>query len=123
MADQNSIKLFIAEDHPILREAFRIFFDEQTGVEVVGQAADTEQALSLSGKLQPDVILIGYNLRPANILAFIRSLYQQNPDSRIVVLSSNVDGIPAEKYLEAGASQAVVKGVFASDLLAIIQQV
>jgi hypothetical protein len=36
-----------------------IFFNEQTGIEVVGQAADTEQALSLLGTLQPDVILIG----------------------------------------------------------------
>jgi DNA-binding NarL/FixJ family response regulator len=122
MTDNGRIKLLIAEDHPLLSEAFNIFFREQLNIEVVGKTANTEETLRLCKQVQPDVILVSSKLRPANILNFIHTLCQQNPSVRIVVLSSNIDGISAEKYLEAGASQAVVQGVFASDLLAIVQQ-
>jgi DNA-binding NarL/FixJ family response regulator len=122
MADNNRIHLLIAEDHPVLRNAFYIYFTEQLNVEVVAQAADTEQALSLSEQLQPDVILVSSTLRPMNILRFIGRLCEQNPHTRIVVLASDIDHAEEEKYLEAGASQAVVKGIFASDLLQIVHQ-
>ena len=122
MADNNRIHLLIAEDHPVLREAFNVYFSEQKNVEVVGQAADTGQALSLSQQLQPDVILVSSTLRPMSILHFIGRLCDQNPDMRIVVLASEIDNTGKEKYLKAGASQAVVKGIFATDLLDIVHQ-
>jgi DNA-binding NarL/FixJ family response regulator len=122
MADNNHIRLLIAEDHPILRNAFTVYFTEQPNVEVVGQAADTEQALSLSEQLQPDVILVSSTLHPMNMLRFIGRLCEQNPNTRVVVLSSDIDRAEEKKYLEAGASQAVVKGILATDLLGVIHK-
>lgn len=123
MADEYRIRLLIAEDHPTLRHAFGIFFSAQNNVEVVGQAADTRQALPLVEQLHPDVILIGTTFRPVNVLLFIGRLCDESPDTKIVVLSSYFDPITSENFLEAGASKTIVKGVFASELLTIIQEV
>jgi two-component system, NarL family, response regulator len=122
MTDNNRIHLLIAEDHPVLLQAFTVYFSVQKNVEVVGQAADTRQALSLSDQLQPEVILVSSTLRPMNILKFIGRLCEQNPDTRIVVLSSDIDHLDKQKYLEAGASQAVIKGILATDLLGVIHK-
>ena len=123
MAVLNSLRLLIAEQNSTLRDAFTIFFDGQDDIEVVGNAADTQQALSLIEALQPDIILIDSGLSPTNTPVFIGRLCDANPDTRIVVFASTFDETPAEKYLEAGAATTVVEGIFASDLLRTIQQV
>ena len=123
MAALNPMRLLIAEDHSTLRDAFNIFFGGQDDIEVVGQAADTRQALSLTEALQPDVILIDSKLSPTNAPVFIGRLCDASPDTRIVVFASTYDETPAEKYLEAGAATTVAEGIFASDLLTVIQQV
>jgi DNA-binding NarL/FixJ family response regulator len=122
MLGENSLRLVIAEDHRNLRTALNIFFSVQPDIEVIGEAANTEQALPLCQQLQPDVILVNSELRPMDILEFISQLCAESPHARIIVLSSVLNPIPFAEYLEAGADDAVDEGIGSSKLLAIIQQ-
>jgi DNA-binding NarL/FixJ family response regulator len=123
MAVETPLRLLIAEAHETLRTALNIFFSERDVVEVVGQASNTEQALSLCEALQPDVLLINSEMNAIPILLMIGRLCKASPDTRIVVLTSNLNDIPFEKFLAAGASTVVEEGIFASNLFAVIQQV
>ena len=63
------------------------------------------------------------NLSPTNILDLIGKLREENPEPRIVVLTSNFNQTHFENFMEVGATTVVEEGVFASNLFALIQQV
>jgi DNA-binding NarL/FixJ family response regulator len=123
MAAENPLRLLIAENHATLRAALGIFFSQRERVEVVGQAADSDETLQLYKQTQPDVLLIDTNIRPAHVLELIGRLCNESPATRIVVLTSSLNEIPLEKLKEAGASTVIEEGIFATNLLEIIQQV
>ena len=123
MVAETPLRLLIAEDHATLRAALGIFFSERDSIKVVGQATNSEETLYLYEQTQPDVVLIGTNIRPANILDLIGKLHGESPDTRIVVLTSNFNETPYEKFIDMGASTVIEEGIFATNLFAIIQQV
>ena len=123
MAAETPLRLLIAEDHATLRDALGIFFSERDAIQVVGQAANSEETLYLYEQTRPDIVLLGTNLRPGNILDLINQLCEESPDTRIVVLTSNLNEIPYEKFIDMGATTVIEEGIFASNLFTIIQEV
>jgi DNA-binding NarL/FixJ family response regulator len=123
MADGNLLRLVISQENPILRHALEIYFNGQSDIEVVGQAAQSDEALALCEQHHPDVILVDAKLRPMNIMRFIGRVCDDNPDTQIVVFSSNLDETAPSVYQKAGAAATVIEGIFASDLLNVIQKV
>ena len=124
MSKSKLIRLLIADSDQTLRDALVIFFNLEDDIEVVGQAADNAKARLLGQQLQPDVILVSSEPHQAALILFIRALCQELPNTRIVVLSSQLDGTAKEEeILQAGASKYVEKGIYASDLTRAIREV
>ncbi len=122
-AEDNSLRLLIAEGHGTLREALNLYFSEQTAIEVVGLAGNSEQTLSMSQQLQPDVTLVNSHLRHMDIVPFVNRLSAISPDTRIVIFALDIGEMPSGQFLETGISVTVAEGIFATDLLDIILQV
>ncbi len=123
MSFSNHIRLLIAEGDITLLEALAIFFDLQDDIEVVGQSDDPAQTHALCQQLKPDVVLMDPELQQMNEILFIRTLCQENPDTKIVVLAAPFDGVTSAQVLQAGAAKYLAKGIFATELVETIRDV
>ncbi|MGI5287389.1 response regulator [Nonomuraea polychroma] len=100
-----TVRLLIADDHPIVRDGLRAALGSRPGLEIVGEAADGEQAVRLSAELRPDVVLMDLRMPGMDGVAAIRRLHGTGP--RVLVLTTfDTDVLPA---LEAGASGYLLK--------------
>jgi DNA-binding NarL/FixJ family response regulator len=121
MSNPNRLRLLIAENVTILRDSFALYFSLQDNLEVVGQAADPDQARTLCQQLKPDVILVDFEPNLTDLPAFIRALHQENPATKIVVLANSLDGIEP-KVLEAGATKYATRSLVASEVTEVLWQ-
>jgi NarL family two-component system response regulator LiaR len=123
MSSNKNIRLLIAAHDERLREALVVFFGLQDEIEVIGQAANLEDARSVFRQQSPDVLLLDMDVDGHDPAAIIRALHQADGSTKIIALSSASDDLTIEEMLEAGAARYVEKGVLASEILAIIRQI
>lgn len=107
MAD--SIRVLIVDDHSVVREGLRAFLELQAGLDVVGEAADGEEAIEAGARLRPDVILMDLVMPQLGGVAAMRRLREQVPGARIIVLTSFLDDDKLLPALRAGAAGYLLK--------------
>ena len=110
------IRLLIVDDHPVVRDGLRGMFSGDAEFDVVGEAADGAEAVTLASQLLPDVILMDLRMPGVNGAAAIRELAERRIPSRILVLTtydSDSDVVPA---IEAGATGYLLKDSPREDL-------
>ncbi|MFC5830210.1 response regulator [Nonomuraea insulae] len=99
------LRLLIADDHPIVRDGLRAALGSESDMEIVGEAADGEEAIRLAAELAPDIILMDLRMPSLDGVSAIRRLRGTGP--RVLVLTTfDTDVLPA---LEAGASGYLLK--------------
>ncbi|SFQ67416.1 DNA-binding response regulator, NarL/FixJ family, contains REC and HTH domains [Amycolatopsis arida] len=104
-----TIRLIVADDHPIVRDGLRGVFTGERGFEVVGEAADGAEAVALTQRLRPDVVLIDLRMPGTDGLTAIRALAERGNPARVLVLTTydtDSDVLPA---IEAGATGYLLK--------------
>jgi DNA-binding NarL/FixJ family response regulator len=105
----NPIRLLIVDDHPVVRDGLRGMFAGADEFEVVGEAADGEEALALVKSMQPEVILMDLRMPVMDGVSAIRRLSETGIQTRVIVLTtydSDRDVVPA---IEAGATGYLLK--------------
>ena len=107
MADP--IRVLIVDDHSVVREGLRAFLELQAGLEVVGEAADGEEAIEAGARLRPDVILMDLVMPQLGGVAAMRRLREQVPGARIIVLTSFLDDDKLLPALRSGAAGYLLK--------------
>jgi len=118
------IRIVIAEDHTIIREAISNFLDEQRDIEVVGQAKDGEGAMELAAKLQPDVIIMDISMPPMlSGLEATRWICATWPGVKVIALSMHSHKQYVDEMLKAGASGYLVKDADFNELLSAVHAV
>lgn len=115
------IRLLIVDDHEIVREGLETLLAEETGVSVVGQAANGAEALALAAELQPDVILMDLVMPEMDGIEATRRIRGAGLASQILVLTSFADDQKVREAIEAGAIGYLLKDVLKADLLRAIQ--
>jgi RNA polymerase sigma factor (sigma-70 family) len=104
------IRVLVVDDHAFVREGLRAFLDLQDGIEVVGEAADGEEAIAAADRLRPDVVLLDL-VMPGRLdgVAAIRVLRERLPAARAIVLTSFLDEDKLLPALRAGAAGYLLK--------------
>ena len=118
-----SIRVFIVDDHALVRTGMRMILSAQADIEVVGDAESGEAALPLIRKLTPDVVLCDLHLPGVSGLEVTERIVKGAYGTRVIVVSVLEDGPLPKRLLEAGASGYVGKGGDASELLRAVRDV
>ena len=117
------ITVLLAEDHMVVREGFRKMLELEKEFEVVGEAADGRQAVTLAQKLLPAVILMDIAMPLLNGLEAARQIIKATPDIKIVMLSAHSDDAYVQSATEAGAVGFLLKQTSSQDVCRAILEV
>ncbi|GAB1407368.1 response regulator [Thermomonas brevis] len=118
-----SIKVFIVDDHALVRTGFKLILGKEVDIEVVGEAESAEQALPQIRQLKPDVVLCDLHLPGLSGLEVTERVVRGGYGSRVIVVSVLEDGPMPKRLLEAGASGYVGKACDAAELLCAVRDV
>lgn len=108
-ASARSIRVFLVDDHPLVRHALRDAFRHEHGMEVCGEADDRDAALKGIADAKPDLAIVDLRLRTSDGLDLIRDLRNRHPKVLSLVLSMQDESITAERAVRAGARGYVSK--------------
>ena len=103
------IRVLIVDDHAVVREGLRAFLELQDGIEIAGEAADGDEAIEVAAALRPDVILMDLVMPRLDGVTAMRSLREQLPQARVIVLTSFLDDDKLMPALRAGAAGYLLK--------------
>jgi two-component system, NarL family, response regulator DegU len=103
-----TIRLLLADDHRMLREGLRRSMTDE-GFDVVGEAADGEQAVKLCAETQPDVVLMDVTMPDVDGVQATARIRSANPETRVVMLTMHADEGVIASAIRAGASGYLVK--------------
>jgi len=119
-ADQ-PLRLVIADDQASVREGLVLLLGGLPGIEVVGAAADGEQALDLVAEHKPDAILLDLHMPVLDGIGATRRLVAEHPGVAIVVLTTYVDDTSVLEALRAGARSYLTKDADRTDIARALQ--
>jgi DNA-binding NarL/FixJ family response regulator len=118
-----AIRVFIVDDHALVRTGMRMILSAQTDIEVIGDVETGEAALPLIRRLRPDVVLCDLHLPGLSGLEVTERVAHAPGGPRVIIVSVLEDGPMPRRLLEAGASGYVGKGGDAQELLTAIREV
>jgi NarL family two-component system response regulator LiaR len=119
----STVRLLIADDHAIVREGLRTLIANEPGMELVGEAADGVEAVALARALHPDVVLMDLKMPRKNGLEAITEIKRENPEIRILVLTSFAEEDQVFPAIRAGALGYLLKDTSPQQLLQAIYDV
>jgi DNA-binding NarL/FixJ family response regulator len=117
------IRILVVDDHRVVREGLRSFLDVQDDLEVVGEAADGDEAVARAEELRPDVILLDLRMPGADGVAALRGLAERGNRARVLVITSFTEPSAVLPAVRSGAAGYVYKDVDPPALAAAIRSV
>jgi len=117
------ITVLLAEDHQIVREGFRLLLNHEKDIEVVGEAETGRQAVQLTRKLRPAVVVMDIAMPLLNGLEATRQIRKDFPDTRVLILSAHSDDAYVEQAIELGAAGFLLKQTSSYALATAIREV
>ncbi len=117
------IRVFLLDDHALVRTGFRLILSRETDIDVVGEAASGEDALPMIRKLKPDVVLCDLHLPGLSGLEVTDRIVRGADPTRVIVVSVQEDGPLPKRLLDAGASGYLGKACPAEELLRAVREV
>jgi DNA-binding NarL/FixJ family response regulator len=117
------IRVLLADDQRVVRDGLAMLLDLLPGVEVVGAAADGEQAVAMALRLRPDVVLMDLKMPRCDGIEATRRLRERVPGLHIVALTTYVDDRSVLDALRAGARGYLTKNAGAADVERALRQV
>jgi DNA-binding NarL/FixJ family response regulator len=117
------ITVLLAEDHQIVREGFRSLLEHERDIEVVGEAETGREAVQLTRKLRPAVVVMDIAMPRLNGLEATRQIRKDFPDTKVVILSAHSDDAYVEQVTRLGAAGFLLKQTSSHDLAMAIREV
>jgi DNA-binding NarL/FixJ family response regulator len=117
------IKIYLVDDHPLVREWLTNLIHQQPDLAVCGEAEDAPHALQHITALKPDVAIVDLSLKQGSGIELIKNLKAMQPGTAIIVLSMHDERLYAERALRAGARGYIMKRETAKKVITAIRQV
>jgi DNA-binding NarL/FixJ family response regulator len=115
--------IFIVEDHPRMRETYRLFFKATSELEICGMVATAAEALMEIPLKDPDLVIVDISLPDTDGIELTRQLRQRHPSLPILIVSGHEASAFADAAAEAGANGFVNKQHTYSTLIPTIRQI
>jgi DNA-binding NarL/FixJ family response regulator len=119
----NTINVLLAEDHMIVREGLRALLDSEKDIEVVGEAENGHQAVEMTRRLSPAVVVMDIAMPLLNGLEATRQILRIAPTVKVLILSAHSDDAYVEHVMELGAAGYLIKQTAAEVLPKAIREV
>jgi len=117
------IRLLIVDDHELVREGLIAMMGVEPDLNVVGQAANGQEAVELARSLRPDVILLDLAMPQMDGIEATREIKSENPDARILIITSFSEDEKVYQAVKAGALGYLMKDSSPEDLMRAIHDV
>ena len=121
--DLNAIKIFIVDDHTLLREAWKMALAADTTFTVVGEAGNGEEAVEMVPKLRPDVVTMDINLPGINGIEATKQVKRMLPGVKVLGISLHNQPSYARKMMQAGAMGYVTKNSTKEEMFKAITEI
>jgi two-component system response regulator DevR len=119
----DSIRVYLLDDHDVVREGLRFLLERQDDIEVIGDSASAVEATARIPALRPDVAVLDARLPDGSGIEVCRAVRAVDPTIRALILTSYDDDEALFAAIMAGASGYVLKEIRSSDLVTAIRQV
>jgi len=115
------IRVIIAEDHHLVRQGIRALLEKQSHISVIGEAQDGQEALDLTRKMRPDVLLLDINMPRINGIDVIKKLRSVGTPTEVLILSMHEDESLVKRALYNGARGYILKKSITEELFTAIR--
>src|ERR1700733_5827865 len=102
-------KVLLVDDHPLVREWLATLINQQTDLQVCGEADSAPKALGMIGTVNPDVAIVDISMEGGSGIELIKNIKASHPDVLVIVLSMHDEALYAERALRAGARGYIMK--------------
>src|ERR1700688_759540 len=117
-----TLKVLIADDHPLMLQGIRRALEASDDIDVVGEARSGEEVLALAERRNPDLVLLDLHMPGLHGLETVAELKQSFPDVKTVVISASDDRASIDSALLAGANAYILKSVSPMDIPSVLRQ-
>ena len=121
--ESQKLRIIVADDHPLLRAGVAAVVNAQPDMHVVAQASDGHEAISLYRSHRPDLVLMDLRMPGLGGVDAISIIVSENPDARILVVTTYKGDVEALRALKAGATGYLLKSSVLDDLTVAIRRV
>ena len=111
-----AIRVLITDDHGVVRQGLRMFLSLDPDIQVVGEAANGQEAVAMARELQPDVVLMDLLMPVMDGLQATRAIRTEMPEVEILALTSVLEGASITRAIRAGAIGYLLKDTDAEEL-------
>jgi DNA-binding NarL/FixJ family response regulator len=118
----NKITVLLVDDHMLLRQGVRVLLEAEGDISILGEAETGRQAVEMTQKLQPDVVVMDISMPNLNGVEATRQITRKTPLTKVVILSAYNDDEYVQHLTEAGAVGYVVKHSGAAELSKAIRE-
>jgi len=116
-----TIRVLIADDHSVVRQGLRMLLALDPAIEVIGEAADGDEAVRLTQELEPDIVLMDLLMPKMDGITATAAIQQQRPGTAVLALTSALDDESVVGAVRAGAVGYLLKNTDATDLIRAIK--
>ena len=121
--DMNAVRVFLLDDHEVVRRGLKDLFDSEEGFEVVGESGSAKEAEAIIPALRPDVAVLDGRLPDGSGVDVCRSIRSVDPSIRAIILTSYDDDEALFAAIMAGAAGYVLKQIRGHDLVDAVRRV
>jgi DNA-binding NarL/FixJ family response regulator len=118
-----SIKVLLVDDHTVVREGLRFLLETEGDIKVIGEAKHGREAVQMTEKLRPDVVLLDIAMPFLNGVEAARQIMKSCPETKILILSSYEEDEYIRKLIQAGVGGYLLKHTVADDLVRAVREV
>jgi DNA-binding NarL/FixJ family response regulator len=120
---EKKITVLLVDDHSLVRRGFRRMLEDESDMEVVGEAGNGEDSIKLAKELHPKVVVMDCALPGMNGLQATRQIMEDSPETAVLMLSMHTESTWVRQAIDAGARGYVLKNALELDLGAAIRKV